>query len=91
MAAYTAASEIRARLAALAAERGGAAAEQLRFAAGKVGADSLEPQLEPQFAALCRQPHMAPIALAVSGYRATPKIHCDRATQCGRSSGSEAR
>ncbi|WIH04114.1 molybdopterin-dependent oxidoreductase [Xanthomonas translucens pv. graminis] len=87
MAAYTAASEIRARLAAPAAERGGAAAEQLRFAAGKVGADSLE----PQFAALCRQPHMARIALAVSGYRATPKIDYDRATQCGRSSGSEAR
>lgn len=80
MAAYNAASEIRARLAALAAERGGVAPEQVCFAAGKVVAGNLE----LAFGALCRQAHMARISLAASGYYATPKIHYDRASHRGR-------
>ncbi|UKE74232.1 xanthine dehydrogenase molybdopterin binding subunit [Xanthomonas graminis] len=80
MAAYNAASEIRARLAALAAERGGVAPEHVCFAAGKVVAGSLE----LEFGALCRQAHMARISLAASGYYATPKIHYDRASHRGR-------
>ncbi|MET0238500.1 MAG: xanthine dehydrogenase molybdopterin binding subunit [Sphingobium sp.] len=80
MAAFNAAETIRQRLAALAAERAGCAAETVLFANGRVIAG----ESVMDFGELCRLAHMARISLSSTGFYATPKIHYDRVRHEGR-------
>ncbi|HTV51906.1 MAG TPA: xanthine dehydrogenase molybdopterin binding subunit [Steroidobacteraceae bacterium] len=79
-AAQAAAIEIRERLAALAAERYGVAAHEVRFAQGQVhvGSERLS------FASLARAAHEARVSLSATGYYRTPKIHWNKETKRGR-------
>jgi xanthine dehydrogenase large subunit len=80
MAAFNAATIVRDRLAAFAAERFGGDAANVRFTRDGVVAG---PESLP-FATLCRQAHMGRIALSATGFYATPKIAYDRKTHRGR-------
>ncbi|MFT4246683.1 MAG: xanthine dehydrogenase molybdopterin binding subunit [Pseudomonas sp.] len=80
MAAWNAAMTVRARLAALLAERAGVAPQAVRFHDGQVEAGATR----LGFAELCRQAHMARVSLSATGYYATPKIAYDRAAHQGR-------
>jgi xanthine dehydrogenase large subunit len=80
MAAFNAATTVRERLAAFAAQKFGCAAEAIRFTReGVVAGDELVP-----FDALCRMAHMGRISLSSTGFYATPKIEYDRASHTGR-------
>jgi xanthine dehydrogenase large subunit len=79
-AAQAAAIAIRGRLATLASEKYGVAAQDVSFADGhvQIGAERLP------FAALARAAHEARISLSAIGHYRTPKIHWDRALKRGR-------
>jgi len=79
-AAQAAAITIRERLAAVAAQKYGVAAEEVRFAEGQVlvGAQRVT------FAALARSAHESRVSLSAAGYYRTPKIHWDKETKRGR-------
>jgi xanthine dehydrogenase large subunit len=79
-AAQAAAITVRERLAAVASQKYGVAAEEVRFAGGhvQVGAQRLT------FAALARSAHEARVSLSATGYYRTPKIHWDRDAKRGR-------
>ena len=80
MAAFNAATTIRDRLAAFAAERFGGRPEDVRFTPEGVRAGDQV----VAFPALCRMAHMGRVSLSSTGFYATPKIHYDRATHRGR-------
>jgi xanthine dehydrogenase large subunit len=80
MAARAAATKLRARLAAFAAERFHCAASDVRFADGIVTAG----EHRIPFTDLVDAAYHARIALSATGFYATPKIHYDRATLSGR-------
>jgi xanthine dehydrogenase large subunit len=79
-AAQAAAITIRERLAALAGEKYGVPAAEVRFADGhvNVGAQRLP------FAALARSAHEARVSLSATGYYRTPKIQWNKETKRGR-------
>ncbi|MDO6413962.1 xanthine dehydrogenase molybdopterin binding subunit [Sphingomonas sp. BIUV-7] len=80
IAAQRAAETIRDRLAALAGELHGCAADTVRFTSEGVRAgEALVP-----FHDLCRQAHLARVSLASTGFYATPDIAYDRKTHSGR-------
>ena len=80
MAAQRAATVIRDRLAAFAAEQFGGTAEKVRFTRDGVfvGDERLE------FGELCRLAHLGRVSLSSTGFYATPDIHYDRAGHRGR-------
>jgi len=80
MAALDAAEQIKARLAAFAAERWQVPPETVRFTPGgvQVGADLIP------FAEIIRAAYMARVQLSATGFYKTPDIHWDRATGKGR-------
>jgi xanthine dehydrogenase large subunit len=80
MAAFEAASAIKARLVAFAARAFNCAEQDVRFANGEVvvGTERLA------FGDLCRKAHMGRISLSSTGYYATPKITYDRDAHKGR-------
>jgi xanthine dehydrogenase large subunit len=80
MAAFNAATTIRARLVDFAAGKFGCANEAVRFTRDGVVAGS---ELIP-FAAFCRMAHLGRISLSATGFYATPKIDYDRASHRGR-------
>jgi xanthine dehydrogenase large subunit len=79
-AAQAAAVTIRERLIALASEKYGVAAQDVRFVDGhvQIGAERLT------FAALARAAHDARVSLSATGYYRTPKIHWDKDKKRGR-------
>ena len=80
MAAFNAATAIRERLAAFAAQQAGVEPETVRFTpAGVIAGDSITP-----FAQLCRLAHVGRVSLSATGFYATPKIAYDRAAHRGR-------
>jgi xanthine dehydrogenase large subunit len=80
MAAFNAATTIKARLVEFAARRWACAAEQIAFTADGVRAGG---ELVP-FETLCRQAHLGRVSLSSTGFYATPKIAYDRASHRGR-------
>ncbi len=80
MAAHLAASEIRRRMAAVAAAEFKIPVDQVRFAANRVqgGARSMS------FAELAHQCWWQRVSLSATGFYRTPKIHWDQATNTGR-------
>ena len=80
MAALNAATQIRDRLAALIAGEAGTDPAYVRFTPDGViaGATTVS------FPELCRLAHFRQVSLAASGFYATPDIHYDRASHCGR-------
>jgi xanthine dehydrogenase large subunit len=80
-AAQAAAREIRARLAAFAAERFGVAPESVRFAANRVEIGDVK---RLSFAELVKLAYYARVQLWASGFYKTPKIHYDPKTLKGR-------
>jgi len=80
MAAFEAASTIRARLVAFAARTFECAEKDVRFAGGEVIAG----KTRMRFGELCRKAHMGRISLSSTGYYATPKITYDRDAHKGR-------
>jgi xanthine dehydrogenase large subunit len=79
-AAEAAARRIRARLAALAAERFGVGVDEVEFADGRVRGGGAE----IGFAELAELAHRARLQLWSDGFYATPKLHWDPATMSGR-------
>jgi xanthine dehydrogenase large subunit len=79
-AAQAAAITIRERLTALASEKYGVPAQDVRFVDGhvQVGAERLT------FAALARAAHEARVSLSATGYYRTPKIHWDKEKKRGK-------
>ena len=79
-AAQAAAITIRERLSALASEKYGVPARDVRFVDGhvQIGAERLT------FAALARAAHDARVSLSAAGYYRTPKIHWDKEKKRGR-------
>jgi xanthine dehydrogenase large subunit len=80
MAAHSAASTLRERLAVLAGQHFGVAATEVRFADNRVHAGERSLPL----ADLTVLAHRARISLSATGFYATPKIHYDRKTFTGR-------
>jgi xanthine dehydrogenase large subunit len=80
MAALDAATQIRARLVAFAAERAGVQPSQIAFEGGvvRIGIENVP------FAKLAKDAWMARISLSAAGYYRTPKIHYDRSRHQGR-------
>jgi xanthine dehydrogenase large subunit len=80
MAALDAATTLKRRLAAFAAERWGGPAQEVGFtpAGVRVAAEVIP------FETLCRQAQMARVSLSATGFYATPKIAYDRAHHRGR-------
>jgi xanthine dehydrogenase large subunit len=79
-AAQAAAITIRERLAALAAERFGVPASEVRFAEGHVHAGDYR----VSFANMARRAHEARVSLSAAGFYRTPKIHWNKDTKVGR-------
>jgi len=80
MAARKAAITLRGRLAVLAAERYGVAAESVRFESGmvQIGSDTIP------FPQLAKEAHAARISLSATGFYRTPHIHWDKQSWTGR-------
>ncbi len=80
MAAKDAASRIRERIAAFAAQRFGCKPDAIRFANGKIESDGKSESFE----AIVKAAYLARVSLSSTGFYATPKIHYDRDKHQGR-------